>query len=319
MFSIVVPVYNVEDYIYECLESIAMQTNSNLEVILVDDGSTDNSSTICRDFASKNDNFVYLKKMNGGLSDARNFGLRHASKEYVIFVDGDDYIDKSTVENLEKYLSKISYNPDILVGEAYSFGRSYLKKYSTFYNLDVEFDGISYYKKCLVNNYLEVPTWLHIYRREFLIENNLFFKDGIFHEDEEHTVRCYLSARSIIETGLYFYYYRIREGSIMTDNRKFQKRISDLKDTYNTLRQKLIVIEDKKLLKYFDSYWVTVFLHYFMLMGTSDLTSAKQMISPRFISKMNSVGITKIRKTIFVVNPKIYLWIQRKYLNYRKV
>lgn len=93
--SIIVPIYNVEKYIFKCLESIVNQSFTDFEVILVDDGSTDNSSIICNKFVTEDSRFKYFYKNNGGLSDARNYGLNYAKGKYVVFIDSDDFIEKS--------------------------------------------------------------------------------------------------------------------------------------------------------------------------------------------------------------------------------
>ena len=97
--SIVVPIYKVEKEIHRCVESLLAQTLKDIEIILVDDGSPDNCPSICDDYAKKDNRIKVIHKENGGLSEARNFGLLEAKAEYVLFVDSDDYIDKTTCEN----------------------------------------------------------------------------------------------------------------------------------------------------------------------------------------------------------------------------
>lgn len=98
--SIIVPVYNIEKYIVRCIESILNQTYSNLEIILVDDGSTDSSGGICDEYAKKDDRIVVIHKVNGGLSDARNAGLKVVTGDYIGYVDGDDWIDSTMYEDM---------------------------------------------------------------------------------------------------------------------------------------------------------------------------------------------------------------------------
>ena len=98
MVSVIVPVYNVENYLSECIDSIISQTYQNIEIILVDDGSTDSSGVICDSYKSKDDRIIVIHKQNGGLSDARNVGLDIANGEYIAFVDSDDYLSKCYIE-----------------------------------------------------------------------------------------------------------------------------------------------------------------------------------------------------------------------------
>ena len=100
LISVIVPVYNVEEYLPKCIESIINQTYKNLEIILVDDGSTDNSGRICDEYAKKDDRIIVFHKENGGLSDARNCGIDAATGDWVQFVDSDDYIHQTMVEKM---------------------------------------------------------------------------------------------------------------------------------------------------------------------------------------------------------------------------
>ena len=104
--SVIIPVYNTEKYIEKCLDSIANQTLKDLEIVIVNDGSKDNSENVIKQWVEKNKdiNVKYLKKENGGLSDARNFGVENASGEYISFVDSDDYLEKDLYKNLEQYM-----------------------------------------------------------------------------------------------------------------------------------------------------------------------------------------------------------------------
>lgn len=110
--SVIVPVYNVEDYLEECINSILGQTYKNLEIILVDDGSTDNSSKICDIYEKKDKRIKVIHKENGGLSSARNEGLKYRTGEYISFVDSDDFIDKTMYEKLYSAIKK--YDADVV-------------------------------------------------------------------------------------------------------------------------------------------------------------------------------------------------------------
>ena len=115
LFSIIVPVYNVEKYIHKCIESFICQTYKDIEIILVDDGSTDNSSSIFDEYADKDKRIRVIHKKNGGLSDARNAGIEIASGEYILFVDSDDYIETDTCRKLLKYTK---LDCDIIIADA---------------------------------------------------------------------------------------------------------------------------------------------------------------------------------------------------------
>ena len=109
LFSIVIPVYNVEKYLDECMQSILQQLdsiNNDCEILLIDDGSTDNSGNICDELASKDKRIISVHKKNGGISEARNAGIDLASGEYLFFLDGDDYLENNTIEVLVRILEK---------------------------------------------------------------------------------------------------------------------------------------------------------------------------------------------------------------------
>ena len=119
LISIIVPIFNVENYLRECLDSIHHQTYENFECLLIDDGSPDNSAEICREYVAKDSRFRYFKKENGGLSTARNFGIEVANGDFVVFVDGDDIIDRHQLGFLHDKLKE--YDADIAIGSYHQY------------------------------------------------------------------------------------------------------------------------------------------------------------------------------------------------------
>ena len=119
LISLVVPIYNVENYLWSCLDSIAKQTYSNIEVLLVNDGSPDDSSSICQEFVAKDSRFRYIEKENGGLSDARNAGIAEAKGEFLSFVDSDDWIEPTYVEDL--YRAALFNDAEVVVSNYQEF------------------------------------------------------------------------------------------------------------------------------------------------------------------------------------------------------
>ncbi|WP_294660054.1 glycosyltransferase [uncultured Fusobacterium sp.] len=216
--SIIVPIYNVEEYLVECLKSIYKIENLRYEVILVNDGSKDKSYKIMEDFKALYPNqTVLINKENGGLSSARNAGLRVAKGRYVSFIDSDDFID--TVEFEKFVIEGIKSRVDIAVGNMryYVPGRigeplfrsKLIKEAGTVTGIDflwTLFQQPKCYREEVVDD---------IYRRDFLIKNNLFFNEEIVHEDSEFTTLAYLRAKKIKYIDKAFYFYRQREGSIM--------------------------------------------------------------------------------------------------------
>lgn len=214
--SVIIPVYNVQDYILECLNSIIYQDFKDFEVIIVNDGSQDNSINNIKSIIDNHSNIHLINKPNGGLSSARNEGLRYATGEYVIFIDSDDYIQKDFISSL--YSEAKKYNLDIACGgytSIYSDNSIYprIRNRQIFKNKATS--GKEILLNQLKNNDYCVEVWDDLYKREFLLDNNIFFIEGIVHEDEEFTSRALLVAQRVKAIETYGYMYRQRENSIM--------------------------------------------------------------------------------------------------------
>lgn len=255
-FSIIVPVYNVEEYLRRCLESICNQTYRNIEVILVDDGSTDCSPAICDEYALKDERILVIHKKNGGLSDARNTGMEVATGDYIFFIDSDDYIELDTCELFKSYAEK-SY--DILIGDAFVEGGICSLQHV---QINKVIDGVSYYKRALKECKAPMAACINVYRRCFLLQENLWFKYGILHEDEEFTPRCFLNAQSVVITNIYFYHYAIRNDSITTKADK-RKNAVDLFSTCVELSGIADTLADEELKKYIKDALVGKYLSLF--------------------------------------------------------
>ena len=215
--TVIVPVYNVEHYLDKCLDSVIKQTYKNLEIIVVNDGSTDNSGTICQEYAQKDDRIVYIEKENGGLSDARNAGLDRMTGSYVSFVDSDDWIELDYVETLYKKI--IEYQADIAVGNYYSFNES--KGVFYFHVL-----GDSYYEKVYDNvsifenlyesqemkGFALISAWGKLYKAGLF--EQLRFDIGKLGEDGYLNQKIYLLSEKVIYVNRGIYSYRVRKNSL---------------------------------------------------------------------------------------------------------
>lgn len=208
-FSIVVPVYNVDAYLDNCLASLQAQDFADFEVICVNDGSTDRSREILSAWASKMPQIRLIDRENGGLSAARNTGLAAATGDYVVFVDSDDWVESSMLSRL----AEETRDEDML---CYACRKS--DSGTTDNLLPERTDGWSYYNRHALEHreVAFVCVWQRCYRRQFLIDNILYFREGILHEDNEFTPRACLHAKSIKVIPDVLYNYRVRPGSIMT-------------------------------------------------------------------------------------------------------
>ena len=227
--SIIVPIYNVEDYLEECLESLYNIKNIELEIVLVNDGSKDNSFKIMEKFKDMYpEKTVLINKENGGLSSARNAGMKAAVGEYISFIDSDDFIDVDEFERFFKEGQKDKL--DVIVGNMRYYTpektgdplfRSDMIKNSGILK-GVDFFWELFQKpKCFREEVVD-----DIYRREFLLKNDIWFNENIVHEDSEFTPLVYLKAEKVRYIDRAFYFYRQRTGSIM--NKVSEKSIVSL-------------------------------------------------------------------------------------------
>jgi glycosyltransferase involved in cell wall biosynthesis len=208
-FSIIVPIYNVEAYLDDCLTSLQAQNHTDFEVICVNDGSTDSSREVLSEWKSKFPKMKVIDRKNGGLSAARNTGLDAAIGDYVVFVDSDDWVEQTMLKRLAEEIN----GEDMI---CFACRKSDSGATDSF--VLEQTDGWSYYNRHALEH-REVPfvcVWQRCYRREFLLENGLRFREGILHEDNEFTPRACLKAKTVKVIPDVLYNYRVRPGSIMT-------------------------------------------------------------------------------------------------------
>ena len=216
LISVIVPVYNAEKYLQKCLDSILEQTYQNLEIIIINDGSTDNSGQICQEYEKQDDRIIYIEKENSGVSDTRNAGLDRMTGTYVTFVDSDDWVEPNYIKFL--YEKVIEYQADIVVGNYTSFNESNSVFYfhiSTDYYEKV-YDNKSvipclYDSKELLKSALIVP-WGKIYKKEIIA--NLRFPINRIGEDALFNLKALLDSEKVVYVNKSAYIYRVREGSL---------------------------------------------------------------------------------------------------------
>ena len=208
--SIIVPVYKVEDYIRECLDSILAQTYPYFELILVDDGSPDNCGRICDDYAKGDNRIKVVHKVNGGISSARNAGLEVAKGEWIMHVDGDDWIEPDMIESLIE-AAQIT-GADMVIGDFVKYGPS------AGYN---KLPTWSSDKKKSMTNYIAyvmTTIWGSIAKRSLYADHSLKSPDGISYCEDFHLiVRLCHFANKIVNVHRPFYHYRYRPTSIMSN------------------------------------------------------------------------------------------------------
>ena len=221
LMSVVIPVYNVQEYLQKCVDSVLNQTISNYEVILVDDGSRDGCPGICDKYAEVYENVISLHKENGGLSDARNFGVKHASADYIVFVDSDDYVDPEYLESL--WNLHLKYSSDIVVQgvkREQENGELLNEIKSTSEMLVGPQKAIEL--MCYGKN-VAVFAYAKLYLKSYLLKAS--YPVGKLHEDVFTTYRLFDQCEKIVIGTESHYHYLVRKGSIL--NSKFSVRYLD--------------------------------------------------------------------------------------------
>lgn len=220
LISIIIPVYNVEKYIYECLLSVIEQDYKNIEIIIIDDGSTDKSFQICKYVKEKFKDRVIkiIQQENKGLSAARNVGMEIAKGEYILFVDSDDMLQKNAIKILKKYISQ--YNADLFLYDG-------VNKNET----DREINEMEYQRShCIVSRMMsgkkfmtdwyvhthEFPVWLYLFRSDYIKNKSFLFTEGKYHEDISFGFKAVLHATSLMYIPDILYIKRCRPNSITT-------------------------------------------------------------------------------------------------------
>ncbi len=232
LFSIIMPVYNVEKYLVQSIESILSQTFKDYELIVIDDGSTDSSPIICDKFRN-NSKVTVVHKTNGGLSSARNCGIQMATGQYMIFIDSDDYWDD---DNALQKLSEIiqTKNPDIIT---WRYKKFFENSQCSLKNMgyDYHFSGSYNPKELLASGNYSISAWKKAIRTQLIIDNALLFEDKVFSEDILWSAKLLTITNNIVPSNLNFCVYRIRKGSI--SHSIGEKNISDLKKHLDALKK----------------------------------------------------------------------------------
>ena len=233
--SIIIPAYNVQDYIQECTASIFPQVKSNIEVIIINDGSTDKSLNIIKSLKNKPLNLKLINQENVGLGKTRNTGVQHSSGKYIFFVDADDIIPPHSIaKNLDKCLKTC---PDIFLGTLYRYKQNNPQKAKLAKNLD--------FTKGLLENYKEHPEIINatspcdkFFKRSFWMKNNFYFEENKFYEEIFVITKALIYAKSILLSPNPIYYWRIRN--------KGPRSITQNRNQLNNIKDRLYAIKKVK-------------------------------------------------------------------------
>lgn len=250
--SIIVPVYNVKEYLSECIESVINQTYSNIELLLINDASTDNSIDICKKYAKKYKNIKLIdNKINGGLAHVRNMGLKESTGEYIMFLDSDDMLYKNAVQKL--YMEITKNNASLAIGKLNSFNSKGEYGYYSDKYLNKYFVGKIEDNMKLLNC---ISCCSKLYKSSFAKKYKFLEKTA--HEDNSFTLLCYFNANKIVVVPEYFYYRRIREtnDSIMQNLniKTFNGLMSNFEFVLNNLKNQRYGFLEKFIAKKTSNY-----------------------------------------------------------------
>lgn len=313
--SVIVPVYNVADYLEECVNSLVDQTKDNIEIILVDDGSTDSSKEICNKVAQRYDNIKVIHKVNGGLSSARNAGIDIANGRYLAFVDSDDWVHKDMLKVMFELATK--NDADIVQCD---FLR--VNSIEQINNIDDNSDYkilsnieslCELHEETYVNTIL---AWNKIYRKELFDE--IRYPNGKIHEDELTTYKLIYKANKIIKTNRVLYYYRYNTNSITTANFSEKKlsALEALEERINFMKK----INNKELVCKAIQRYANLIAEYYYLAKTSnsiddnicnDILLKGKKIRKDFYRDLRYGIKNKIKFIIFSINPSLYLFFRK--------
>lgn len=240
--SIIITAYNVEKFIKKCIESVIAQTFKQLEIIVVDDGSTDSTLKTIKEITENHSNIIVLNKNNDGVSEARNLGIKHAKGVYITFVDGDDWIEADMIENM--YIKAEELGADVTVCDAivdYEDGRRFYLKSG----------DIKEYGEKLINNKNIIvnmlpAVWNKLYKKTLFTEKNIYFPKGAIGEDLATTFRILVSCDKICKVNRGYYHYIQREGSLM---RQYNDQIFDIYQMFDVMKKFLYETNNYKIYK----------------------------------------------------------------------
>ncbi|MGL5479569.1 MAG: bifunctional glycosyltransferase/CDP-glycerol:glycerophosphate glycerophosphotransferase [Clostridium sp.] len=277
--SVVVPIYNVEEYLEECLDSLVNQTLKEIEIIMVNDGSTDRSGDIAKRYSEKYSNFIYIEKENGGLGHARNYAIPYVKGEYMIFIDSDDYVSIDAYEKM--YIRAEETKSDVVIGN--------VKRFNSKGSFASGLHKKVFKEDVLVTHILERPelvydttSWNKLFKMSFWMENEFKFPENILYEDIPVTVPAHFKAKRISILKDIIYYWRVRDGlsKSITQNRtqikNFKDRLQIMKMTDEFYNKYVL---DEKSIFYRDFKWLDMDLKlYINEIGSADNQYIKELV-----------------------------------------
>lgn len=306
IISIIIPVYNVEDYIIKCLESINAQSYKKFEAIIVNDGSPDNSEELIKKYIKDKANFKYYKKENGGLSDARNYGIKYVTGDYILFVDSDDTINKDLLYELNEQIKKT--NDDII---KFNLKVDTVAQQTEASKIDFESSNVNNAIKNILNDEFVEPAVIYCYKYSFWKKNKFQYTKNRYHEDFGLTPLILMEAQTISSISYIGYNYNIRQNSIMTT----QNEKRDLKKFEDCLYYFEENIKKIELCKNIDDETKKMLVSYY---ANGIINKSKTLKNDNYIYAINKLKKMKIYNYIMdnTIKRKVKKILLRLFLSF---
>ena len=301
--SVIVPVYNTEKYIEKCLDSIVNQTFQDIEIIVINDGSTDHAEEKVLKYPS----IKYYKKENGGLSDARNYGVSKATGEYIAFVDSDDYLDINLFAKLEPYMNQ---KIDLIKFQFQKVDENYQKLDTKIGQAFDSTTGKQAFENLYCKDEFMAVAWLYLYRREFYLENNFQFAKGLYHEDFGLIPIILLKAKTVIVTDIIGYYYFQNNNSITRnkDYTKTVKKANDLLIHYDRMIEQIVDLNEESQEKIKIYFTNNIILRAKELEKEEQKNYIREIKNRKLIHNLKAKNIKQFIKILILkINIKLYL------------
>ena len=321
--SVVVSIYNIQNYIEKSVQSIQNQTYRNLEIILVDDGSSDESGKICDDLAAKDSRIKVLHKKNGGLSSARNEGIKIAAGEYIAFVDGDDWIEKGMYEDMLSAMQQ--QDADIAICNYKAVGKEYVIDTST--DKVAVFEGRETLKVFIEEDtryQIQNAAWNKLYKRTLM--GDLRFPEGKLFEDIVYTTKLLAGSKKCVYLDRAYYNYIFDRSDSIMNSKKVERLLTDQVPAYKEKGQFLLSIGEKELfLTHQFFFYKRMLLHY------KEAKQKKPEGYQSFLKELQKIICEKpvcweafegrsrgewFRMKLFTVSPAVYYAFTTSYENY---
>ncbi|WP_342985837.1 glycosyltransferase family 2 protein [Clostridium saudiense] len=309
--SVIIPIYKVEEYIYDCIESVIKQSYRNLEIILVNDGSPDKCGEICNDYSKKDNRIKVIHKENGGLSSARNVGLYNSSGKYIVFIDSDDFVKEDYIELLLKSL--IESNSDISMCSFEYVEKFNVKVNENILNENKIYSNFDIIKKTLEGK-VQFYAWNKMYKRELFINNLISYPEGRLYEDMPTFMKLLLNSKKVSYINKVLYSYRIRENSITFEKGK------NLANNFNdSIRDVNYILQSYNLINRFSDELIN-FNTMYTLMNCKNICIYSGYNSKKFYKEYNKLfkdNIIKYSLINILKSKSTQRWVKRDYILFK--